>query len=344
MRNFSKALLATLLFVVCVAAVSAAVIGGYLRSDALAYEDAAVRGELAGELDTLVCGASHGYRAFVPAVLDRELGVSSYNLSCFLTTMSGRRALLEKELERNPVETVILELSFNSLSRTRAGDGAEGDIYELARLDNTAEQLEYFRENVLPGECLNVYSELLVRGAQSWYNLLRGIHLGAGNLLTRGYLPLPCNDISVSDETICSYYHSASVYAAPDSANVQELQNILRMCNERNIRVIIITTPVSESFSTRHGGLDEVRGDIGALAAEFECEYYDFNLARNKTELYGDDSAFYDELHLCDSAAQTFSAEVAAVMSAAAAGENVQDYFFSSYAEKEAVLYGLGID
>ena len=80
---------------------------------------------------TFCSGASYAMRGFRPDILDQELGVNSYNLSCSRQTMQGRHELLNLELNRNPAKTVVLELSYDSMTRNRDEEGPEGDMYML---------------------------------------------------------------------------------------------------------------------------------------------------------------------------------------------------------------------
>ena len=90
MHNFRKVLLSFICVLLVFALVSVAVIGPFLNSEHGYYQDHKLRQQLAGSLDCLVVGASHGLGAFDTQVLDRELDCCSYNLSAGMMTMNAR--------------------------------------------------------------------------------------------------------------------------------------------------------------------------------------------------------------------------------------------------------------
>ena len=120
MKNFKKACKTTVLFLLILVILSASVMGLFFQSESYFYQDYRERDELAGTLDTLILGSSHGLRAFVPEIMDKKLGVNSYNLAGSLMTMQGKYEMLRTEADRNPVKTVILEMAASSLTRNRS--------------------------------------------------------------------------------------------------------------------------------------------------------------------------------------------------------------------------------
>ena len=111
MHSSKKVFLRTLAVLLVVLGLSVLIILPYMES-----QERKTRKDLAGTVDYLVVGASHAQLGFVPSVLDQELGVNSYNLSSLLMPVTGRYFLLEKEIKRNPVKTVVLEVSYDTLA------------------------------------------------------------------------------------------------------------------------------------------------------------------------------------------------------------------------------------
>ena len=113
MRNFKRILKTVSLFLAVIIVLSVVFGALYLRGENYDYQDYRERDALAGELTMLINGASYVMYGIDPDVLDAYLGanVHSYNLTTSMLTLEGRYALLKKELERNPVKTVILEVS-----------------------------------------------------------------------------------------------------------------------------------------------------------------------------------------------------------------------------------------
>lgn len=72
------------------------------------------------------------------------------------------------------------------------------------------------------------------------------------------------------------------------------------------------------------------------MSRKYDCEFYDFNLLKNKNELFPLNTAFYDWLHLSGSGAETFSKEFVRLIKKVDGGEDVSSFFFNSYVEADA--------
>lgn len=211
MNNFRKAMVMTLTFCLFVVGITACIVEPYFQSETFYYEDAKVRKDLSGQLNYLICGSSHAFRAFIPEILDEELGCNSYNLSCAMMTMQGRYAILKKEMDRNPINTVVLELSFNALTRNREREGPEGDIYMLARFDNFLERARYFISSIDIREYGKLYYDTLNRGFTCWNKILNGEKDNLVQYKTKGFVSKPSNDLSVTKEEYRENHYTGSL-------------------------------------------------------------------------------------------------------------------------------------
>lgn len=341
MRNSKvKALLVTLALVLCVCLLLSAFCEAYFQYPAYYYEDAKVRKDLAGSLDTLIIGSSHAFRAFDPTVLDETLGTHSYNLSGALLTMEGRYLLLEKELERNPVRTVVIELSYNALLRDRDYEGPEGDIYLLGRLDSLPERIGAFFKLIRPSEYAEVFHDTLTRSRTAWGMLLKG-QIGAPQMEEkRGFIPLQSTDLTLPYYDTFESYFDEFIY--PDFRPDREklLRDCVALCREKGARVIFAVTPLSDGPLIRYYDLGQIYEYYVALAEELDVPLYDFNLIRTRED-YPPATAFFDELHLSGSGAETFSRSFADVLARADAGEDISPLFFETY--EQAALNALAL-
>lgn len=327
-----KALLVTLALVLTAVLLLTAFCEAYLRYPVYYYQDATVRQELAGTLDTLIVGSSHGFRAFIPQVLDEILGTSSYNLSGAMMTMQGRHELLKKELARNPVKTVIFELSFNALSRIREEDGPEGELYLLGRLDSTKERISYFFRAIPPSEYTEVLHDTFTRSKTAWGMLLKGEvsepQLKAG----RGFLPEPTTDLSQSFNDAWESWHDGFVMENVEEENLDYLKKSVQLCQQKGIRVIFAVTPMADQTILGYSNLEVIRQKELELARELGVEFYDFNLLCSRSD-YPADTAFFDETHLSGSGAETFSRYFAEFLQKVDAHEPIDDLFYRTYTE-----------
>lgn len=330
MHNFKKAVLATLALFLAVVAVFSLYTMPYFHGTSYYYQDASVRDRLAGSLDLLVVGSSHGFRAFDTEIMDRELGCNSYNLACSMQTMRGRYFLLRKELGRNPVDTVILEVSYNALTRNRKSEGPEGDIYELGRFSNPLERLRYFFFTIYPSEYPKLFFDTLDRAGTAWTKF-------KGNAIKpysgKGFQGMEnSTDLTVTAEELDSLYHSSSITTTKDADDALYLEKCMELCKEKGVRLILVVTPISSQRIIRYSGFDTMLGWFRDYAKQYDCELYDFNLIKTRMEDYPMDTGFFDTTHLAQGSAEVFTNQLCEVLTMAKAGEDTSALFLPDYA------------
>ena len=151
MRIFKHFLLYILSIALVVTLVSAAFIVPWLRMPT-DFHDQALRAKLAGQIDTIVIGQSYAMDGIVPSILDEKLGTRTYNLSGSLMPLLGQKYMLKKELARNPVRHVLLEITPDTFTTDENLTYGNGDSYVFARLDSMAERAEYLIRYVQPAD------------------------------------------------------------------------------------------------------------------------------------------------------------------------------------------------
>ena len=336
MRNFKKALAATLGFLACLILLLGGIIWPYIHGQSYYYEDAAIRDGLAGTIDTLVSGASHGACAFDTYTLD-EAGACSYNLSGPLMTMPARQALLYKELDRNPVKTVYIELSCNTLTRNRKLEGPEGDIYALPRMGNLVERVRFFFRYFREEEWLAVFADTMERGVEAWKALLHRTP-PAIDPANKGFLPRDSQDLTLSQAEFAQIHGRTAVATEDLWDNKLPLYDMIRTCQSRGIEVVLVTTPVSDRMLAEYSNLEQTHQWYLFCANTHGCTYLDFNLYRQRDELFPDDTAFFDSYHLSTEGAQTFTRELTDLCARIRAGEDVSPLFYADYHEMDQAM------
>lgn len=334
MHSFKRMIAVTLTCVLCVGIIFTGIAEFYFSNSYYYYQDSETRENFAGQIDFLICGSSHGLRAFSPEILDEELGCFSYNISGALMTMQGRYTLFEKEIERNPVETVVIEVSFNALSRNRTKEGAEGDLYVLARLDNAAERLKYFFSSMRLSEYDRVLYDTMDRGIQCIDWKFDG-RSQVDTTVSKGYRPQGTVDCTTSADSYEKNFHRTKFSETVDQYNIKYLNKIIDICKEKNVRMIFVVTPISGRYESQHSNTDIVMAKFREIAENAGAEFYDFNLLKGKDDLFPADTAYYDDSHLSESGAETFNRELARVISSAMQGEDTDSLFHSSYIEAQ---------
>ncbi len=331
MRSFKRILKSVISFFLLVGLVSAMFSVFYLRTEYYYYQDAKERGDLSGSLDTFYCGASFALRAFRPDLIDPLLGTNGYNLSGSRLTMLGRKTLLRKEVWRNPVKTVVLEVSCDTLTRIRAQEGPEGELLTFARLTKK-ERPSYLFKAFRKSEWPLLYYDMVSKGIDDVCSLLSG-RLRMGNwFLIRGYYPYhePNVPFSMNYKALT---HSNTLPTQMRQDNINELNQITTLCQNSGIELILVNVPQSKAFNVTYDNLDYFHEWYADYAEKNGLKYYNFNLYKGIDTQLRDDNSFYDMHHLNNDGAIAFSELYAEVMRRAQAGEDLQNEFYSSYAE-----------
>ena len=337
MKDFKRVLLSAISFLLLVAIFSGILILPWMYGGNKAGNDYAVRRELAGSIDCLISGASHGVAGFDTAVIDEHLDCNSYNLSGNMMTMSARYVLLKKELERNPVKTVILECSYDTFTRDENAEYAQGDATVMPKLDSFGERFSYAAKYVQFKDWIYLYNDQLRKGMRFWMNTLVGDD-DTKNVKYKGYRPKEAGDVTLSNEEILSRYQEKRVDTPYQTASQELFAEMVKLCQEKGCRVIVAVAPISDNYIWRHSGWDNVFLWLQNFCSENDLEYYDFNLIKTRTELFSDSDAYYDNTHLNAEAAKVFSELFADVVAMQDSGEDTSKLFFEKYSEMIATL------
>ena len=342
MRNFKRILktVGIFLLMVCLLSVGFGVL--YFQGECHLYQDAREREELSGKLTLVGCGASYMFFGFRPDVFDRDYPGVSYNLSGLRLTMNGRYELLKLELERNPIKTVLLEVSSDTLIRTRDNDGVEGDLQVLGRLTG-ADRLRYFFQNFSVSEFPAVYYDVVYRGIENGVSLLEGEYRKRNSYLVRGYFSNVQDGIYISP-WFKSLYHTESLEESVQPEDAEGLKKIAQLCRDHGAELILVDLPKTELYNCKYRNHQFFHAWYADFAAEENAAYYDFNLYRWKWALVPDTDCFGDETHLIDSGAQRFTAFLAEFLNRRDRGEDVSQDFYLDYRDRDRACGYIGTD
>ena len=333
-ETMKKALKTSLLFLLAVGIISLAIMEVYFTSESYYYQDSAERDALNGTIDCIISGSSHSLRGINPAIVDEELQMNSYNLSGALLTMKGRYLLLKKELERNPVKFMILEFSYNSMSRDRLGEGPEGELYAIARYGNLPERIKYFFSCIYPSEYGAVYYDTFSRGMETILAKATHTYRVRENIGLRGYRPF--DDLEQEENLHVSYkkwYHTTVLDTTVTDYNLKYLNKIMDLCEEHGVKVFMMTAPISNISNAIYANSDDYYNWYCQYAAEHGVEYYDFNLLKEKTTMLPDATMYYDWTHLNTAGADIFTEYLCDFIKKVDAGQDLHDLFYKSYVE-----------
>ena len=339
MRDSKKAILAIVIFLLCVALCSVPFVSASGHTDRLLNYATLNRMEsleIPPDTDYLFCGSSQCAMSFIPDVIDPLLQVHSYNLSVQAMKWRGRYELLKHILPSYKIKTVVLEISYDSLT-----------LADNLRLGGDLLTHQYFKRYLgIPYQLRNSILTQYFNRVQDEYNL--AMKTGFENFFAdlrhhervdsavvvdgkkenRGYERYPSRSVCLFSAEADSMFETDAVETAILPENAELLLDCIQLCQEYGVKVELVVVPVSEAFIWTHSGLDEYFSEIKRIAAENSIPYCDYNLLQNRTSVFSDIDSFYNTTHLCQYGADTFSRLYANCLP--------QDYeaasFFDSYA------------
>lgn len=331
MRNFSKIFFSTIAFILVFISLCIAVIEPMMHSGMYSYFDAEARKEYAGTLDYLFTGASQIKYGIKPITVDERLGCNSYNLSGTAISWYGRIALLEEELSRNPVQTVVIEVSFDTFSRNHK---ISGDLKILPRLDSIKKRIEFIFKNTSIDEMNTLFGYLLSNSKKNLENLISGKEYDLNyDHLKKGNISRHSNDITLDDKKIDSYHNSRSLSIDFDKDRVKDFYKMVEICKSHNVNIIYVMMPISDRLIWSYNNWESFSYKINGLINSVGGTLYDFNLLKNRYELFNDSKSFNDTQHMSSSGAYIFSKQYCRIMNKVNNLEDISDDFYSSYTE-----------
>lgn len=280
-----------------------------------------------GRSDLLIVGASQAECAFVPAVLDEELGCVSCNLAISAMTNDDKYLILEGELARNPVQTVVIEVSYNAMARSNKNDLADGNYAVYDQLSSARDRWDYLIHHTPFDNWLYVYAKDMVSGLRSMLSMPEN----TARVENRGYIAWEPRDYTLSPEDAARQYQSL-VYSTGDylDGTIEGLDQIVSLCKSYGARVIVAVVPISDGFLWRYQGMDQFRQWLKAFCEERQIECYDFNLHRQRYALFSDAVSYgSSEDHMSETGARAFSDLLARTIDA----PDRDAQFYESYEE-----------
>jgi hypothetical protein len=312
----------------------------YVRSEYAFDEDLKLRRELAGEIDYICLGASHIQQAVIPSQLDESLGVNSYILADGWQNVYISKILFERELSRNPVKEVVLDVTCDTFNNSESNGGLERDLYVLPRFENDRERLSYIVDTFKPRKYKEIFITYTQRGAE--YLMEKALGLNVKNVVyeNKGFKDMDCKDMTYKKEEAARQHNSGQVDNNWEQEKLDCLSEIIQMCQDRNIKVTVVVTPVTQRKLWRLDGWDTFLSKLQDFCDQNHCMLLDFNLLKSRFELFPEDTAFSNQDHLCTSGAKTFTTVFCQMMQDIREGKDVSDQFFDSYKEvRENCIY-----
>lgn len=248
-------------------------------------------------IETLILGSSHTYLAINPD----SLNSNTFNLAATAQTLFYDRFLLKKYADSMPsLRTVVLPVSYLSLgteSNRNPGDFNRSYHYAIFYgVDTLVNPLSVKRYSVV-----NLFTiKNSVDRAIAWYE-------GKDSLVEfrrNGWFATDEQKELEKHGQDVAPYHNRLFHDELIPVNTQRISDIISFCQKRNIKVVLISTPVHRSYMNN---ISDYRYETmlkitDSLSREYRVPYYNFTQDPRFT-----DEDFFDSNHLRTRGAAKFS-------------------------------------
>lgn len=333
MRDFKKAFISTISVLLLVIVLSLIVL---IPANNMTHNyDWQIRESLAGSLDTLIIGASQGQCAINTQELDKALDCNSYNLSYDSMTNVEKKYLLEKELNRNNVDTVILELSYDTLQRNDITDYTNANVFSLLRMDSFIDRLNYYVKYVNLENKLYVYSCWLCNSIYSMKDAIQNkeVEIKTAVFNNKGSSLRESKDWSLEYTSIRDKYNQGNLSSNNYiEKTISEFEEIIELCKAKSKRVIVVVVPISDNYIWCTDGLNETTEFQRKLCKRHNVEYYNFNLLKDRYVLFSDVDCYSTDIcHMSEKGSKIFTKKLGQIIKKSGEDIEISDCFYNNF-------------
>ncbi len=337
MKTFNKIIISQLIFCCTFIIISYIVICIPCKMEACYFQDAKIRERLAGKINFLIIGGSHALSAINPIILDKTLECNSYNCSATLQTSYNRKFFTKKEVSRNPIKTIVLEISYNAFQRDEINeDPGDSHIVAIQKREYIYEKFEYIYYN-MPINCWQEsYSYAFIINLRNGIiNLYSKIMKKENINSMKGFHPKEINNLQENIQYIHNNFNKNEMYSSGifNDITLKGYKDLFKFCKKNNCRLIVVVTPLSLSYLWKYKDFDLWSDLMKQLSCQYNFEYYDFNLYKKRFDNYPDECAFNDSVHMSYFGAEKFTEDFANILIMHENGIDLSDLFYISYEE-----------
>lgn len=301
-------------------------------NDSYANYDARVRKENAGQYDFIFIGDSDGMFAFYPELFNEKTGMQSYNFSATDITLGTEYYVIRKEIKRNPsVKNVVLQISYETFTKDPDVSKGEGDSMTIQRLDNFAERCDFLIKHVRVDDWLNIYSRLMASSISFWQEVVTQRGFPKQQDSRNRWEGVEAIDQTISSESVSKLYNSETIDLNFREDHKKQISEIIELCNENDIELMVVMVPVSNSLIWRLDNLDTFEKQVKQFFDEKNIAFYDFNLQKDRYLNVFDDKSFTDDWHASTFGAKQFTNLFADFYNSSLDDQDVSSLFENDY-------------
>jgi hypothetical protein len=330
MQDFKRAVITSISLILAIVLFSYALFA--IASPYTHISDLSLRKSLSGKLNYLVVGASQAQCAFNAKMMDNRMGCNSYNLSYDGLGNGEKRLLLQTELSRNKINTVVLELSYDTFLASENTSYTDASVSTLLRTERFVDGAKYLMNCVDLDNRLYVYSYWVYKSALS---LISSSTNSSTDAEEKGSRSLPSNDYTISVDNIAQAYNQKQYSVLNyNPKTIAGFVDLINLCKAYNARVIVAVVPVSDNYIWCYDNLDSFAIWASEFCEQQNVEYYDFNLLKDRYTLFSDTDCYStDTHHMSEKGSQIFTESYAKIIAEVDTEEDVSQYFYSTYQE-----------
>lgn len=265
-------------------------------------------------IDVLVLGSSHAYRAFDPQVIERELEGNKkvFNFGSAAQTPVTSYFVLQEVLEKHRPKLVIYDIYFMVFT---SNDQLRNGRFNWQQMKGGNAKRKFF----LNGFSMDEKVALSLFPAYVYKDYIKS---KINKLLGRNYMPLPKGTyqgkgfVSKSDTLSLEelqYSNQFDVFEIDTDAllqrNLEYLEHLKNYCADKQIELVFTSSPMPAISVEKIATYTRFYHHFNLLAEQWGIRYLDYNMKRVKG--LSDASHYYDDDHMNRAGAKVFSSAFA---------------------------------
>lgn len=326
MQTFKKVIFSLSVFIICSLIISLPCILSYYSLVNSSNTIPKNYEKYDGKIDTLFLGSSNTRVSVDTKKYDDALGTVSYSYTSNRMYMQSNYYSFCKIIKTNNIKQVFIELSYDNLFDDPFGS-VESIVNYYELLPKDSEKLSFTFKYSGINNFINVLGYSIYNGCPIFVN--NQIHnayvlykkITTHNQfvdknesnpdveITQGFIPnYSDNELDITYNNYKKYYHTQSRKNTTINKNQKKyLDMILSICKEKNVDVTFVVYPNTDYFTVLYDNNYLFESASKQISNETGYKLLDFNLFKNKSELFDDFTDFYNGDHLSYSGAEKFT-------------------------------------
>ncbi|MBR3692811.1 MAG: hypothetical protein IKL89_08990 [Clostridia bacterium] len=270
-------------------------------------------------LNTLFIGSSRMMCSVIPTVMEDALpGMRCFNLGASSQMPDTTYHLLCAALDRQKPDYVVMDLYYAFAAKEH--DQAQSTLIFKPMPLCRQKILMFFdlftkeERELLLKTWFNPFYRMKNAGI---YNLQLSLGLTeeavdtSGTYEDRGFFSLGDRVVDVAEMT-AKYTGQPETYSGLSATQTEYIRRIAEVCQERGIKLLFVSTPMTPSYIPLNPVLERAGADIRALCDELGVPFMDFSASAAEMGLT--DAHFADRVHFNRAGAQSYSEIFAAYL------------------------------